>query len=66
MTNEQMASKVKSLMQELLDVTVAEQVEGKLNSDADMIWNEIVELLNKITSKQNNDTPSREIVNNSL
>jgi hypothetical protein len=66
MTNEQMASKVKSLIQELLDVTVAEHVEGKLDSNADMIWNEIVELLNKIISKQNNDTPSREIVNNSL
>ena len=51
-----MADKIKSLMQELLDVTVAEHMEGKFDSNADMIWNEIVELLDEIVKEKNNDT----------
>lgn len=48
----QMASKVKSLIQELLDVTVAEHMEGKFYKDADMIWNEIMGLLDEIVKEK--------------
>jgi hypothetical protein len=52
MTRLEMASKVKSLMQELLDVTVAEHMEGKFYKDADMIWNEIVGLLDEMVKEE--------------
>jgi|APCry1669188970_1035186.scaffolds.fasta_scaffold384101_2 hypothetical protein len=48
----QMASKVKNLMQELLDVTVTEHMEGKFYKDADMIWNEIVGLLDEMVKEK--------------
>jgi hypothetical protein len=49
MTKLEMADKIKSLMVVLLDVTVAEHMEGKFNRDADMIWNEIMELLDEMS-----------------
>jgi len=47
-----MADKIKSLIQELLDVTVAEHMEGKFYKDADMIWNEIMGLLDEIVKEK--------------
>ncbi len=44
-------SKLKSLISEFADLTAKEQALQQIDPEADATWNEIVELINKLTGE---------------
>ena len=44
-------SKLRSLIEHYAEVTTEEHMTGKLNKEADKTWNEITQLINKLTGE---------------
>lgn len=51
MTKQEIASKLKSLISHFADLTAQEQALQQIDPEADATWNEIVELINKLTGE---------------
>ena len=51
MTKKELADRIKRNMQELLDLTAQEQITQTINHEADVLWNQIVDDLQKLGGK---------------